>query len=71
MSSRDPYMRDRNIQSAASMQFLAGLFLGALLGWAIGGWFELSETAGAAIGAGVGWLVASVLLYRYGGRSTR
>lgn len=71
MPSRDPYMRDRNIQSAASMQFLAGLFLGALLGWAVAGWFDLNETAGAAIGAGTGWLLASILLFQYGGRSTR
>ena len=71
MSDRDPYLRDPNIARAASLQVLAGLGLGAGLGWAIAGWFSLAETPGAVIGAVVGFLVANVLIYQYGGRSTR
>ena len=71
MPRHDPYMRDRNVSSAAGLQLIAGIGLGAGLGWAIAGWFNLAETAGTAIGAVVGWIVASILLYQYGGRSTR
>ena len=71
MPRHDPYMEDRNVRTAAGMQLVAGLFLGTLMGWAVGGWFELGETAGAAIGAVVGFVLANVLIYRYGGRSTR
>lgn len=71
MPRHDPYMRDRNVSTAAGLQLIAGIGLGAGLGWAIGGWFELSETAGVAIGAVAGWIIASALLFQYGGRSTR
>ena len=71
MSERDPYMRDPNIARAASLQVIAGIGLGAGLGWAIAGWFRLGETAGIGIGAVVGFLIANVLIYQYGGRSTR
>jgi hypothetical protein len=68
---RDPYMRDPNIARAASLQVIAGLGLGAGLGWAAAGWFAFSTSAGAAVGAIVGFLLANVLIYQYGGRSTR
>jgi hypothetical protein len=64
-------MADRNVRTAAGMQMVAGIFLGTLGGWAVSGWFGLSETAGAIIG-GVGFfLLANLLLFQYGGRSTR
>jgi hypothetical protein len=47
------------------------LALGVLLGWAIAGWFSFSTGTGAAVGAVVGFLLANVLIYQYGGRSTR
>jgi hypothetical protein len=68
---RDPYMRDPNIARAASLQVIAGLALGAGLGWAVAGWFSFSTGAGIAIGAVVGFFLANVLIYQYGGRSTR
>jgi hypothetical protein len=68
---RDPYLRDPNIARAASLQVVAGLALGAGLGWAIAGWFTFSTGAGAAVGAVVGFLLANFLIYQYGGRSTR
>ena len=71
MPRDDPYMRDRNVSSAAGLQLVAGIGLGAGLGWAIAGWFGMAEGAGTAIGAVVGFILASVLLYQYGGRSTR
>jgi hypothetical protein len=69
--SRDPYLRDPNIARAASFQVVAGLFLGAGLGWAIAGWFELSIALGIGIGAVVGFVVANWMISQYGGRSTR
>ena len=71
MPRHDPYLEDRNVRTAAGMQLVAGIFLGVLLGWAVGGWFELSEGAGAAIGGVAGFLLANLLIYRYGGRATR
>jgi hypothetical protein len=71
MPRHDPYMEDRNVRTAAGLQLVAGIFLGVLLGWAVAGWFEMSEGAGAAIGGVVFFLLANVLIYRYGGRSTR
>jgi hypothetical protein len=73
MPRHDPYLNDPNVRTAAGMQLVAALCLGALLGWAIVGWFDLGigEGAGAAIGAAAGFLLANVLVYRYGGRSTR
>jgi uncharacterized membrane protein YfcA len=68
---RDPYLRDPNIARAASLQVIFGLFLGAGLGWAVAGWFDWSTSAGIAIGAVAGFLLANVLVYQYGGRSTR
>jgi len=68
---RDPYMRDPNIARAASLQVIAGLALGAGLGWAIAGWFNFSTGAGIAVGTVVGFLLANFLIYQYGGRSTR
>jgi hypothetical protein len=69
--ARDPYLRDPNIARAASLQVIAGLGLGAGLGWAIAGWFTFSTAAGAAVGAAIGFLLANFLIYQYGGRSTR
>ena len=71
MPRHDPYMEDRNVRTAAGMQLVAGLFLGTLLGWAIAGWFDMGEGTGAAVGAVVGFVLANVLIFRYGGRSTR
>ena len=68
---RDPYLRDPNIARAASLQVIAGLGLGAGLGWAAAGWFNFSTGAGAGIGAVVGFLLGSFLVSAYGGRSTR
>jgi hypothetical protein len=68
---RDPYLRDPNIARAASLQVIAGLGLGAGLGWAIAGWFTFSTGPGAAVGAVIGFLLANFLIYQYGGRSTR
>ncbi len=68
---RDPYMRDPNIARAASMQVVAGLALGAMLGWAVAGWFNFGIGLGIGVGAVVGFLLANVLIYQYGGRSTR
>jgi hypothetical protein len=68
---RDPYLRDPNIARAASLQVVAGLGLGAGLGWAIAGWFNSSTGVGAALGAVIGFLLANILIYQYGGRSTR
>ena len=64
-------MNDPNIRTAANMQFVGGLFIGALTGWAVAGWFDLSEAVGAGVGALVGYLLAVLLLSVYGGRSTR
>jgi hypothetical protein len=68
---RDPYLRDPNIARAASLQVFAGLGLGAGLGWAIAGWFSFSTGTGAGVGAVVGFMLANLLIYQYGGRSTR
>jgi hypothetical protein len=64
-------MRDPNIARAASLQVIAGLGLGAGLGWAVAGWFSFSTGGGAGVGALIGFLLANVLIYQYGGRSTR
>ena len=73
MPRRDPYLRDQNVSSAAGMNLVGAIVLGALLGWAIAGWFDLKvgEGLAAAIGAVVGAILASVLLSIFGGRSTR
>ena len=74
MPRHDPYLDDRNVSTAAGVQIVGALFIGALMGWAVVGWFDLiaiSEGAGAAIGAGLGFLIANGLVFRYGGRSTR
>lgn len=73
MPRHDPYLEDRNVRTAAGIQLVGALFFGALLGWAVVGWFDLglSEGAGAAIGAGAGFLVANLLVFNFGGRSTR
>jgi hypothetical protein len=68
---KDPYLRDPNIARAASLQVIAGLFLGGMLGWAVGGWFHLSTALTAGVGALVGFLLANVMISQYGGRSTR
>ena len=73
MPRHDPYLNDRNVRTAAGVQLVGAVFIGALLCWAVVGWFDLrlGEGVGAAIGAVAGFLLAQVLLYRYGGRSTR
>jgi hypothetical protein len=71
MPKHDPYMNDKNIRTAASLQVIAGLALGAGLGFAISGWFQLSMGLCVAVGAIVGFLLANVLIFQYGGRSTR
>jgi hypothetical protein len=71
MRERDPYMRDRNISAAAGLQVVAGTGLGAGLGWAIAGWFNLTIDLSIGIGAVVGFLVANLLISSYGGRATR
>lgn len=73
MPRRDPYLRDQNVSAAAGLNLIGAIVLGALLGWAIVGWFDLriSETIGVIAGAIVGAFVASVLLAIFGGRSTR
>ena len=68
---RDPYMRDKNIRDAASLQLLAGPALGAGLGGAASGWFGIPAGPAIVIGLVVGYLLASVLVFQYGGRSTR
>lgn len=70
-TGRDPYLRDPNIQRAASLQIVFGGALGAGLGWAVAGWFDFSLAIGIPVGAAVGYLIAHVLLLEYGGRSTR
>jgi hypothetical protein len=67
----DPYLRDPNIARAGSLHILAGLALGALTGYAMGGWFGFSGGLGAGVGAVVGFLLGNLLLYQYGGRQTR
>jgi len=71
MPKRDPYMRDRNISSAAGLQIVAGVGLGAGIGWAAAGWLGLGIGVSIGVGAVIGFLLANVLLYQYGGRSTR
>jgi hypothetical protein len=71
MPKHDPYMNDKNIRTAASLQVVAGVGLGAGLGYAASGWFSLSAGLCVAIGVVVGFLLANVLIYQYGGRSTR
>jgi hypothetical protein len=73
MPRHDPYLRDRNVSSAAGMNLVGAIVFGALLGWAIVGWFDLrvSDGVGAGIGAVVGFVLATGLLFQYGGRSTR
>ena len=68
---RDPYMRDPNIARATSLQVIDGLGLGAGLGWAVAGWFQFSIGAGIGVGAVIGFMLANVLIYQDGGRSTR
>ena len=71
MPKHDPYMRDKNIRDAASLQLLGGPALGAGLGFAASGWFQFSAGLGAGMGAVIGFVLASVAVYQYGGRSTR
>ena len=71
MPRHDPYLEDRNVRTAAGMQLVAGIFLGVLGGWAVAGWFGFDETAGAAIGGVALFLLANLMIYRYGGRATR
>ena len=71
MPKHDPYMRDRNIRDAASLQLVGGVALGAGLGFAISGWFDLSSSTAPLIGAVVGFVLASLAISLYGGRSTR
>lgn len=71
MPRHDPYLEDRNVRTAAGMQLVAGIFLGTLGGWAFSGWFGLDETTGALIGGVVFFILANLLIFRYGGRATR
>jgi hypothetical protein len=71
MPKRDPYMNDTNIKRAASLQVVAGLALGAGLGYSVSGWFQLSAGLCVGIGAVVGFVLANFLIFQYGGRSTR
>ena len=67
----DPYMRDPNIRAAANMQMMAWPALGVGIGWAASGWFQFPTALGIAVGAVVGFVIASLILAQFGGRSTR
>lgn len=73
MPRHDPYLRDQNVSAAAGLNLIGAIVLGALLGWAVVGWFDLriAELIGVIVGAIVGAFVASALLAIFGGRSTR
>jgi hypothetical protein len=64
-------MRDPNIRAAANMQLIAWPGLGIGLGWAASGWFQFSTLLGIAVGAVVGFVIATLILAQFGGRSTR
>jgi uncharacterized membrane protein YfcA len=70
-SSQDPYLGDRNVREAASLQIVGMTVLGALLGFAAGGWFDFSLGLGAGLGALIGFVLGNVFLSLYGGRQTR
>jgi hypothetical protein len=67
----DPYMRDPNIRAAANMQLIAWPFLGIGIGWAASGWFQFPTLVGIATGAVIGFVIATLILGQFGGRSTR
>ena len=67
----DPYMRDPNIRKAANLQYVAWPALGAGLGGAASGWFDVSPALVIPVGIVVGFLIASAILAMYGGRATR
>lgn len=67
----DPYLNDPNIRKAANMQMFAWPALLAALGAAAAGWFKFDAVLGIGVGALVGFVVASMILSHYGGRSTR
>ncbi len=67
----DPYMRDPNIRKAANLQYVAWPALGAGLGGAAAGWFDVSAALLIPLGIVIGFLIASAILAMYGGRSTR
>jgi hypothetical protein len=71
MPREDPYLRDRNMRDAASLQLVGGTLLGALLGFAVAGWFEFSTILGAGAGAAIAFVLASAAVFQYGGRATR
>ena len=64
-------MRDPNIKAAANMQLMAWPALGVGIGWAASGWFRFPTMLGIAVGAVVGFVIASLILAQFGGRSTR
>jgi hypothetical protein len=71
MPQDDPYLRDPNIRQAASMVQVGWPALLAATGAAMSGWFGFPIWLGVGGGVVVGFLLATVILRQYGGRSTR
>ena len=67
----DPYLQDRNIRDAASLQLVGMTALGAGTGFGAAGWFGISTELGTGVGAAIAFVAGSVFLSYYGGRQTR
>ena len=67
----DPYLRDPNIRKAANLQQFAWPAFGGAMGAAVGGWFGFEPALGVIVGIVTGFVIASMILALYGGRSTR